>query len=217
MPRPILYSFRRCPYAMRARLAILLAQQRVELREILLKQKPEAMLEASPKGTVPVLILGDAGVIEESLAIMVWALTQNDPLDLLIADSTNEQATAFELIEQNDDEFKPWLDRYKYADRYPEHEESYYRQQGETFIGELENRLIHHGQLIRQQASIADFAIFPFVRQFAHVDLTWWNGAPYPKVRHWLDNHLNSTLFSMTMAKYPNWLESKETVLFGVT
>ncbi|QYJ87666.1 glutathione S-transferase [Shewanella mesophila] len=215
MPRPILYSFRRCPYAMRARLGILLATRPVELREIVLKHKPEAMLTASPKGTVPVLVLGDNKVIDESLDIMRWALEQDDPLDLLTQNSISHQTTAAELIKQNDTDFKPWLDRYKYADRYPEHEENYYRNKAESYLTLLEAQLLDKENLVRQQVSIADVAIFPFIRQFAHVNLTWWNKAPYPHVKTWLDRHLQSEAFSRIMTKYPTWLESGKSVLFG--
>ena len=215
MPRPILYSFRRCPYAMRARLGILLATQTVELREIVLKHKPQAMLEASPKGTVPVLVLDDGKVIDESLNIMRWALEQDDPLDLLMQNSINHQTTAAKLIAHNDTDFKPWLDRYKYADRYPEYEESYYRNKAESYISQLEAQLLDRDNLVRQQVSIADVAIFPFIRQFAHVNLTWWNNAPYPRVKSWLDMHLQSEPFSLIMSKYPTWLESGKSVLFG--
>ncbi|QYK02995.1 glutathione S-transferase [Shewanella psychrotolerans] len=215
MPHPILYSFRRCPYAMRARLGILLATQTVELREIVLKHKPQAMLKASPKGTVPVLVLDTGKVIDESLDIMRWALEQNDPLDLLMQNSINHQTTAAKLIAHNDTDFKLWLDRYKYADRFPEYEESYYRNKAESYISQLEAQLLDRDNLVRQQVSIADIAIFPFIRQFAHVNLTWWNNSPYPRVKSWLDMHLQSEPFSLIMSKYPTWLESGKSVLFG--
>lgn len=215
MPRPILYSFRRCPYAMRARLGILLATQGVELREIVLKHKPQAMLEASPKGTVPVLVLDNGKVIDESLDIMRWALEQNDPFDLLMQGSINHQTAAVELIKQNDIDFKPWLDKYKYADRHPEHHESYYRSKAESYISLLETQLLGRDNLVRQQVSIADYAIFPFIRQFAHVNLTWWNNAPYPEVKNWLERQLQSEPFSLIMNKYPTWLESGNSALFG--
>lgn len=224
MPHPILYSFRRCPYAMRARLGILLAQQTVALREIVLKHKPDAMLEASPKGTVPVLLLESGQVIDESLAIMQWALACNDPHDLQLSQTPRLQQQAMALIAQNDTEFKPWLDKYKYADRHPEHDESYYRAQGEQFIQVLERQLAHSGaltdqtkhlSLINDRHSIADYAIFPFIRQFAHVDLTWWNSAPFPLTQRWLRQHIESPLFIAIMDKYPTWLESGKSHTFG--
>lgn len=155
---PVLYSFRRCPYAMRARLAIRHAMIKVELREIELRSKPTQMLAASPKGTVPVLVLADGAVIDESLDIMRWALQQNDPGEWL-------QVNDFEaLIQTNDSSFKYNLDRYKYADRYPEYPAGFYRQQGELFLAELERRLMRTQYLCGSYFSIADAAIAPFIR-----------------------------------------------------
>ena len=210
MAYPILYSFRRCPYAMRARLGLYLAGQEVELREIVLKHKPEPMLAASPKGTVPVLILEDDRVVDESLAIMQWALAKQGKNALLLTHEPGQQQAAMALIDANDNGFKPWLDKYKYADRHPEQSQEDYRAQGERFIALLEARLSEHPQLVSDAASIADYAIFPFVRQFAHVDNHWWQQAPYPKVRAWLNAHLQSTAFNAVMKKYPTWLDSGE-------
>jgi len=215
MTLPILYSFRRCPYAMRARLGIYLSGTQVSLREIILKHKPQPMLDASPKATVPVLILKDRQVIDESLDIMVWALMRNDPDNLLLKDEPRKQELAKALIDTNDNEFKPWLDKYKYADRHPEQREENYREQGEQFIGQLENLLAKHEQLLGLKPCIADFAIFPFVRQFAHVNKDWFSAAPYPNVQRWLSNHLASTTFTHIMKKYPTWLESEKSFIFG--
>ena len=154
--QPILYTFRRCPYAIRARLAIAVSQQTVEYREILLRDKPEAMLAVSPKGTVTVLVLPDGPVIDESLDIMGWALGLNDPEHWLTGDT--------ELIQQCDREFKPWLDRYKYADRHPDHSVEYYRQQGERFLSLLEGQLLQTTELSAHHLSITDYGIAPFVR-----------------------------------------------------
>lgn len=213
---PILYSFRRCPYAMRARLGLLLGQQSVQLREIILKHKPQPMLDASPKGTVPVLILANGQVIDESLDIMLWSLSQSDPNNLLLAGSA-KQELAQALIATNDQQFKPWLDKYKYADRHPEHDEQYYRQQGETFIAQLEALLGKHDNLLGEQASIADFAIFPFIRQFAHVDRDWFFQADYPQVQRWLTAHINSEVFTQAMKKYPQWLDDPSPITFGAS
>lgn len=208
----VLYSFRRCPYAMRARLAIRYSGVRVELREIVLRQKPAHMLEISPKGTVPVLQLSDGQVIDESLDIMYWAIAQNDP------DRWNEanfQSQISELIKKNDEQFKPWLDRYKYADRYPEQSEAYYRQQCEEWISQLESQLKgHKGGLISNQLTLADMAILPFVRQFAHVDLTWFESTNYSNVQQWLDNFKQSELFTSIMRKYPLWEPDQTPELF---
>ncbi|MCE9687528.1 glutathione S-transferase [Shewanella sp. AS16] len=204
---PILYSFRRCPYAMRARMGILLSGQQVMLREILLKHKPEAMLQASPKGTVPVLVLPQAKVIDESLDIMRWALNLADPLGVL-PHNPEQQALSETLLECNDREFKAWLDKYKYADRHPQHPQSHYRAQGLAFIARLEQALERQTFLICDRPTLADYGIFPFVRQFAGVDSHWFVQVPYPKVQLWLAGLLQSRVFIQAMAKFPNWLET---------
>ncbi|MGS0692043.1 glutathione S-transferase [Shewanella sp. 30m-9] len=215
MPLPTLYSFRRCPYAMRARLGIFLSGQHVSLREIVLKHKPEPMLAASPKGTVPVLILQDGAVIEESLEIMCWALMKNDPHNLLQRNDPQKQEIAKALIHSNDHSFKPWLDKYKYADRHPEHSKQYYRQQGEQYIAQLESILSKHPQLMGNQVSIADYAIFPFIRQFASVDKSWFDNSDYLNVQRWLKAQIESDEFSAVMGKYPTWLDCGESFAFG--
>ncbi len=210
-----LYSFRRCPYAMRARLGIYLSGNQVMLREIILKDKPQAMLDVSPKGTVPVLITSTQQVIDESLDIMQWALSQNDPHNLLLQGNLEQQKVAMALIKTNDENFKPWLDRYKYADRYPEFSDTYYREKGEQFIFQLEKLLTQGDNLLGHNESIADHAIYPFVRQFAHVDKVWFEQAPYPNLHRWLANHLNSDAFTAIMKKYPLWLDNEQEYLFG--
>ncbi len=206
-----LYSFRRCPYAMRARLGLLFAELSVELREITLKNKPVSMLAISPKGTVPVLQLIDGTVIEESREIIIWALKHNDPQALLNSD-TFEQANA--LIDKNDNEFKYWLDRYKYADRHTEMTETEYRQKGEMFLKNLEQLLIKNTFLLADSATIADIAIMPFVRQFAHVDREVFKSLPYPNLQRWLKYWLDHPLFVITMTKYQPWEQDDETVVF---
>ncbi len=197
---PILYSFRRCPYAMRARMALVASGAVVELREVLLKDKPPELVAASPKATVPVLVLSDCRVIEESLDVMQWALVQSDPLGWL-------EGTALDSdwISECDGDFKHWLDCYKYAERYPEHTAEDYRQKAESFIQKLEDRLSVSDWMGGEAAHAVDVALFPFIRQFAGVDPSWWQSAPYPSVRRWLENWLNSALFSAIMAKYPRW------------
>ena len=197
-----LYSFRRCPYAMRARLGVWFSGLQVELREVTLKNKPAQMLAISPKGTVPVLRLADGAVIEESRDIVVWALEQQDPQGLLDA-TVLDQANA--LIEQNDNEFKYWLDRYKYVDRHPHHTAKDCRKNAEVFIQKLEDQLSVSDWVGGEAANAVDVALFPFIRQFAGVEPSWWQQAPYPKVRQWLKNWLNSALFFAIMAKYPRW------------
>lgn len=206
-----LYSFRRCPYAMRARLGILFAELSVELREITLKNKPEQMLAISPKGTVPVLQLADGTVIEESVEIMMWALEQSDPQGLL-DENTLPQANA--LIAQNDNEFKHWLDRYKYADRHPEMTQIEYRQQGEVFLQDLEALLTENTYLLGNRMTIADIGIMPFVRQFAHVDREVFYSLPYPKLQQWLQHWLDHPLFLQVMTKFEPWQEGDEVVIF---
>lgn len=201
-----LYSFRRCPYAMRARLGIAYSQQSVQLREIILKDKPAEMLALSPKATVPVLQTSDGKVLEESLDIMVWAVSQNDP-DNWLQHNIHDMLA---LIDENDFDFKFWLDRYKYADRFPEHHESYYREQCEEFLVQLEQRLRINRYLFSEKISLADMAIFPFIRQFASVDRDWFQQSPYPKLHKWLNELLVSELFISIMKKYPTWLTTKE-------
>lgn len=210
-----LYSFRRCPYAMRARLGISLSGTQVMLREIILKDKPLHMLDSSPKGTVPVLITSDNQVIDESIDIMCWALMQHDPLNVLLTNKPELKEIALALIKTNDDNFKPWLDRYKYADRYPEFTEAHYRDHGMIFIAQLESLLAQHDNLLCHAPCIADYALYPFVRQFAHVDKSWFEASPIPNVQRWLSRHLTSTAFIDIMAKYPTWLDSEEEFVFG--
>ncbi|WP_114701950.1 glutathione S-transferase [Psychrobacter proteolyticus] len=206
-----LYSFRRCPYAMRARLGILFAELSVELREITLKNKPEQMLAISPKGTVPVLQLVDGTVIEESVEIIVWALKQKDPQGLLDEKVLSE---ANALIAQNDNEFKQWLDRYKYADRHPEMTQIEYRQQGEVFLQDLEALLTENTYLLGNRVTIADIGIMPFVRQFAHVDREVFYSLPYPKLQQWLQKWLDHPLFLQVMTKFQPWQEGDSRVVF---
>ena len=200
--QPILYSFRRCPYAMRARLALTYAGVQLEYREIELKHKPQAMLDISPKGTVPVLLLPDGQIIDESLDIILWTLEQHDPDGWL-----SHQEQALTLIDINDNTFKQWLDKYKYADRYPEHSQVYYREQGEFFLYKLENLLLKHDYLHDNSPTLVDYAIFPFIRQFAFVDKAWFDHVPYPKLQMWLTQHLQSPLFEKIMVKQPVWVQ----------
>ena len=206
-----LYSFRRCPYAMRARLGLLFAELPVELREITLKNKPAKMLAISPKGTVPVLQLADGVVIEESREIVEWVLEQQDPQELLNPKTLHQGNT---LIEQNDQEFKHWLDRYKYADRHLEMTQTEYRQKGEAFLQILEALLTKNTYLLGDSVTIADIGIMPFVRQFAHVDRDVFYSLPYPKLQIWLKNWLAHPLFIQAMTKFQPWQDGDEPVIF---
>ncbi|PCK01457.1 MAG: glutathione S-transferase [Alteromonadaceae bacterium] len=218
---PILYSLQHCPYAMRARFGLVMAQQQVMLRAVVTKNKPEEMLAASPKGTIPVLILPDSRVIDESLDIMIWALQQNDPEDLLHKDNTSDLPAMIELIERNDQEFKPQLEIYKKAKRFHQKNEIEERQKCEVFIAELEQRLTikglstDGGYFMGQKPGLIDYALLPFVRQFSRVNRSWFVQAPYPNLRTWLDGHLQSRDYAKAMAKYPLWLDEHEECLFG--
>ena len=194
MTEHVLYSFRRCPYAMRARMALHYSGVPLSIVEVSLKAKPEQMLAASPKGTVPVLVCADGSVIEQSLDIMHWALARNDPDNWL-------QPGCNELIEANDTTFKVLLDRYKYAIRYPEHPMAFYRAQGAEFLQRLEDVLTRSPYLAGPALSLADVALAPFVRHFAHVDRDWFAQAPYPHLNAWLERFLASELFSSVMRK----------------
>ena len=176
---PILYSFRRCPYAIRARMAIYYASITVELREVSLANKPQQMLALSPKGTVPVLQLPNK-VLDESLDVIHWALRQSDSDGWLRPELQSQTET---LIESNDNDFKAWLDKYKYWERFPQQPQLYYRERAEEFIALLENLLEKHRFLLGQTLSVADIAIFPFIRQFAFVDKEWFDSAPYPNLQ----------------------------------
>ena len=191
-------------------MAIWASGSAVSLREVVLRNKPAALVEASPKATVPVLVLANGSVIEESIAIMDWALEQNDPKSW--GDATPDTAA---LISACDEGFKGWLDKYKYADRHPEQSAVHYREQAEGFIADLEQRLSEQRWLGGGQATRADVAVFPFVRQFAGVDPTWWLNAPYPAVRTWLNDWLVSDTFTGVMAKYPPWQPDAPEVMFA--
>jgi glutathione S-transferase len=195
-----LYSFRRCPYAMRARMALRYSGVAVDIVEVSLKAKPAEMLALSGKGTVPVLS-ADGRVIDESLDIMRWALAQNDPQDWLLKDDPVAAAQIAPLIEQNDQVFKVHLNRYKYAERYPEQPMEVYRGEGEVFLQRLDELLEGRDYLLASHPSLADVALMPFVRQFAHVDREWFVQTPYRRLQDWLQRLLESELFTSIMKK----------------
>ncbi|OHC95147.1 MAG: glutathione S-transferase [Sphingomonadales bacterium GWF1_63_6] len=197
MPAPILYSFRRCPYAMRARLALAVSGLEVELREVKLSAKPDAMLTASPKGTVPLLVLPNGAVIDQSIDIMRWALAQHDPEDWLSRDDPA-------LVAANDGAFKHDLDRYKYPDRHDTQAETH-RASGLAFLLEIEQRLARSAHLCRPARGFADATIIPFVRQFAAVDPAWFAMQPLPNLQNWLSHYLTSELFGAIMVRVPTW------------
>ncbi len=198
MPLPVLYSFRRCPYAMRARMSIVREAFEVELREVILRDRPDHMMEISPKGTVPVLLLPDGTVIEESLEIMQHVLDW---------DLTEEEA---HWVKRNDDEFKFHLDRYKYPNRYDDMDEMEQRTLASTYLSDLDARL-GEGPAFADQLNDA---LFPFVRQFANHDRDWFDAQPWTNVHVWLAGHLQSGEFKRCMKKEKQWVEGDETTVF---
>ncbi len=216
MTLPVLYSFRRCPYAIRSRLALKVAGQRVELREVSLRAKPEQMLALSPKGTVPVLLLPDGHVIDQSLEIMRWALSQHDPQGWLRAGAearTPAQMQAW--IDLNDGPFKALLDRYKYPERHTERSADSWRDEAVALMLAPMNRaLTSHSQLLGDAVSLADMALLPFVRQFAQVDADWFKQASLPGLQGWLAAHLASPLFESSMGKVDAWSPDQSPVMF---
>jgi glutathione S-transferase len=207
---PCLYSFRRCPYAIRARVALAYSAISVELREIRLSNMPRELLRISPKATVPVLYFPDGTLFEQSLDIMHWALSVSDPQQWLIDDAESQQ-----LIRQNDEDFKLLLDAYKYAERFPRLSRLEHRNNAEYFLRRLEHRLVEHPYLIADRQTIADIAIMPFIRQFAGVEPKWFEHCEYAGVRRWLNQQIESDLFKAVMRKYDFWQAGDETVYFG--
>ena len=204
MNTPILYSFRRCPYCMRAHMALKKSGIKVELREVKLSDMPEEATTISPKATVPILVLPDGSFIDESWDIVKWALEQNDP-DKWLGDNKELLLDIEMLIETNDFSFKEDLDHYKYADRHPEKTELEYRQACEEFIEELEAMLTENNYLLTDQLTAADISVFSFVRQFSMVDKDWFDQAPYPKVQHWLEEIVSSDFFQSVFQKHEIW------------
>lgn len=211
---PVLYSFRRCPYAMRARMAIRYSGMTVLLREVVLRDMPAALLACSPKGTVPVLVLPGGEVLEESRDIMDRALAENDPDGWLqgMGDAGREEVR--QLVDSCDTAFKQHLDHYKYAERYPAHTADYYRAQGGVFLDRLEQRLETSDWLCGERMTLADISIFPFVRQYANVDKAWFDETAWLRLQSWLDRLVCSSLFTGVMDKYPQWQEGDAPVLF---
>ena len=206
--RPILYSFRRCPYAMRARLALLASGTICEIREVKLSAKPDALIAVSPKATVPVLALPDGSVIDESLDIMRWALNRDDPEQWLArADET--------LIEANDGAFKYHLDRYKYPHRH-QSDPVEHRAAGLIILDSLERILASGPYLGGSERGLTDVALFPFVRQFAETDRAWFDVQTLPRVQHWLGDHLGWTLFERAMVRLEPWRADAAPVFFPV-
>ncbi|MEP3421985.1 MAG: glutathione S-transferase [Erythrobacter sp.] len=208
---PTLYSFRRCPYAMRARMALWIAGIAVELREVKLADKPPELTAASAKATVPVLVLTDGAIIEESIAIMRWALAQSDPENWLDGDDAG-------LIAQADGPFKHHLDRYKYPNRYSEEPDQGavdHRALGLAILEQWDARIGALGQLCRANRSLSDIALFPFIRQFANHDRGWFDALDLPHLHPWLAGHLASNLFAQIMPKFTPWKSGDAPIAFG--
>lgn len=208
MMAPVLYSFRRCPYAMRARMALWVAGVTVELREVKLAAKPPELLAASPKGTVPVLVLAEGQVIEQSLDIMRWALARCDPEDWLAGDDAA-------LIATNDGAFKHHLDRAKYPGRYDEGSETDHRAAALALLSPLEARLAEAPFLTGETRALTDVALLPFIRQFAGIEPEWFAAQPLRHLQDWLARLLDSDLFAAVMGKYVPWQAGGPPVLFG--
>ena len=210
---PIFWSFRRCPYAMRARLAIAASGQKVELREILLRDKPTDFLATSPKGTVPVLKLKNGQVIDESRDIMFWALEQNDPENWLAVWLRNPAFT-LAFLDRLDGAFKHDLDRYKYASRYDRDAGSSHRDSGGVFLAELNQDLQQTGALSGAQLGLLDFASLHFVRQFRIAGADWFDDQSWPHLHAWLGGFLDSASFRLVMQKYPQWSPVGQSIAF---
>ncbi|KZN12308.1 glutathione S-transferase [Marinomonas sp. TW1] len=215
---PILYSFRRCPYAIRARYVLALLGCDVLLREVDLKSKPSALLALGGRTTVPQMIDEQGERYPESMDIMLWALKQTARKELaeLLWPSPGVRQTKINTwISYNDNQFKYWLDRYKYADRYPDKTELEYRQRAEVFMKRLNNRLSLHKYLLGDDMSLADIAIFPFIRQFSNVDKNWFETSEYDNLKLWLDSFVNDDFFNdVIMKKLPSWQNGQADVVF---
>lgn len=212
---PILYSLQNCPYAIRARFTLFKAKQKVLIRAVKLNNKPNEMLIASPKGSVPVLVVNETLILEESLAIMQWALEKNDPHDLLEGKNKQAQSEMVALITHFESHFIPALEAYCCAKRYHEDNLDLCRDACEQQLGLLEQRLSTHRFLFSNNESLFDIAVFPFIRKFARVERQWYLNSPYPKLRNWLDGYLQSPTFTRVMAKHELWLDNNKAIVFG--
>jgi len=212
---PVLYSLHNCPYAIRARVALYKADLQVELRSVKLDNKPKSMLQASPKGSVPVLVVSKAGlkddamVIEESLELMLWALAQNDPDNLLCPNENVPLTDMVSFIAEFEDKFVTALNAFACAKRYHEANLEQLRQPCEAILEELEQRLTQHSFLYAEQESLVDIAVLPFLRKYARIDKQWFRQSPFPRVRQWLNQYLQSRMFSKVMEHHELWQETK--------
>jgi glutathione S-transferase len=218
---PILYSLQNCPYAMRARIALFKANQQVLIRAIKLNNKPKEMLLVSPKGTVPVLVIPESSVsnstrvIDESLEVMVWALSQSDPDNLLCSEDDAALPNMVTLISDFEIDFIPLLNSYSCAKRYHENNITEWRRACETHLELLENNVSKYSFLLSNQETLVDIALLPFIRKFARVDKPWFQKSPYPNLRQWLNRYLQSPMFSKVMEQHELWLEHRNDIYFG--
>ncbi|MDP5110030.1 MAG: glutathione S-transferase N-terminal domain-containing protein [Rickettsiaceae bacterium] len=211
---PILYSFRRCPYAMRARMALYYSGINCQLREVSLKNKPSALIDISPKATVPVMQLPCGTIIDESLDIIYYAINQNDP-EGIDNFSANLRAQINELIASNDSLFASLLHKYKYFEKYPEGSQKAYRKQIEEGFLEKYEQMLERSEYLFGQKSIADIAILPFIRQFAFVDKEWFFGGKYKNLISWLNKTIESEVFdNIILAKHDPWKKGDDVVYF---
>lgn len=213
MTLPLLYSFRRCPYAMRARLALQASGQTCTLREVVLAQKPRALLDVSPKATVPVLVLPDGLVLAQSLDIMHWALQRHDPWAWLPAPGSATRQHEHDVA-SNDGPFKHHLDRYKYPHRFGLSDGLADRDAGAVWLQQWDQRLQSQPALAGEQWGLTDAALAPFVRQFAHTDMPWFASQPWPALQHWLATFEGSTLFAAVMDKRAAWHPGDTEIVF---
>ncbi|WP_197064692.1 glutathione S-transferase [Vibrio hyugaensis] len=221
---PVLYSLHNCPYAIRARFALLKAQQSVRIRSIKRNNKPTEMLEASPKGSVPVLVIpkgaSDKGsakprVLEESLDIMIWALSKNDPDNLLRTNNRDVLPHMLMVIEEFESRFIPALNAFGCAKRYHEDNTAELRKACERELAKLESRLTEHSYLFSDRETLVDIAILPFLRKYARIDKQWFRESPYPNLKAWLNRYIQSPQFSKVMKNYDLWLEERRDEYFG--
>lgn len=212
MAQPVLYSFIRCPYAMRARMAIAKSGVFCEMREVDLKDKPQAMLDISPKGTVPVVLLPNGTVLEQSLDIMRWALGLNDPEGWL----RHPEDEMNQLIAICDGDFVQALKQYKYPERFEGGSKEKARDIGFEFLKNLEMRIAAKGFVIGETASLADIAIFPLIRQFALVDWMWFEDCGLMRLKIWLNYFMDSELFAVVMEKYSPWQSGDPVDIFPI-
>ena len=222
MNNNILYSFRRCPYAIRARWALINTNERVILREVDLKNKPSSLIKVSPKATVPVLKTSTGEVIDESLDIMTWTIKKSNRLELLGNNNKKHLEEILSLIKTNDLVFKYHLDRFKYAYRFKENDLDKHREAGMEILVSLNKRLELLSKkgnslfLVKSKESLADWAIWPFVRQFRLADkLRFDENIKIKYIKMWLNYFLSSKKYERVMNKFPIWSPNQEQIIFG--